>query len=90
MTEQEYLNEAKQIEALTERHNTFAELTDRIKYDQLLLEQLKNTTNIHSINIKWSSNTATQIDIPFNKIKDTFIEYVQEDLEKTKTELSEL
>ena len=90
MTEQEYLNEAKQIEVLTERHRKFVELTDRIKYDQLLIEQLKNTTNIHSINIKWSSSTATQIDIPFNKIKDVLIEYVKNDLSESISKLESL
>ena len=49
MTEQEYKNEATQLELLRERHLKYNELKDSIKYYKLIIEQLNNTSEIYGI-----------------------------------------
>ena len=90
MTEQEYLQESVQLKDLQARHSTYKELNDRIKYDKLLLEQLENTVDVYSIDIKWSFNTSTAIYIPFEQIKDILINHVKTDLQNTIDELAQL
>ena len=43
-----------------------------------------------TIDIKWSINTSTRIDIPFNDIKDILIKYASNELTKNLNELEQL
>ena len=87
MTKQEYLEEEKQLELLTERHHQFNAINDYLEDCYILIEQLKSSNPILNIKI----DSKKQIDFPMSKnIKNKLIEAIEDEVQQSIKELEQL